>query len=188
MRRRECQERFPRHRGLTIPTCFTHLPLCMSVFLITGFLWIWWRGKCFRHSRGLRNQQFYVSGKKPLVRTPHLSTVWHKCNYRLPIEYLVTDSIHIRDMCLVGHCMYWDEYHIDLHYPEEYQCRNIPRRQMQSCLYDKLNVEIYCEIWYDISNVVILPLIDIDLPCHIAHKTQWKTSVTLKPALHLRMT
>ena len=64
---RECRERFPHHRGLTIPTCIpcvTHVPWCMPRSLTRGFLWNRWRGK---RSRRMRNPQFYVYGKRPLV-------------------------------------------------------------------------------------------------------------------------
>ena len=46
-------------------TCVTHVPWCMTRSLTSGFLWSWWRRKCFRHSRRMCNPQFYVSGKKP---------------------------------------------------------------------------------------------------------------------------
>ena len=57
--RRECLERFPRHRGLAIPSC-------MPGSLTRGFLWSRWRGKCSRYSRRMRNPQFYVFGKRPM--------------------------------------------------------------------------------------------------------------------------
>ena len=34
--------------------------------LTSGFLWNRWRGKRSRHSRRMRNPQFYVSGKRPI--------------------------------------------------------------------------------------------------------------------------
>ena len=49
------------HQG----TCGTHVPWCMPGWRARGFLWIWWRGKHSRHSRCMRNPQFYVSGKRP---------------------------------------------------------------------------------------------------------------------------
>ena len=69
--RRECRERFPRHRGISDPdmrqgTCVTHVPWCMSGSLTSGFLWSRWRGKRSRHSRYTRKPQFYVSGKRPI--------------------------------------------------------------------------------------------------------------------------
>ena len=48
-------------------TCMTHVPGCIPGSLISGFLWNQWRGKRSRHSRRMRNPQFYVSGKRPMM-------------------------------------------------------------------------------------------------------------------------
>ena len=48
-------------------TCVTHVPWCMPGSLTSGFLWSRWRGKRSRHFRRMRNQQFYVSGKRPMA-------------------------------------------------------------------------------------------------------------------------
>ena len=53
------------HQG----TCVTHVPWCISGSLTSGFLWNRWRGKRSRHSRRMRNLQFYVSGKRPIPGT-----------------------------------------------------------------------------------------------------------------------
>ena len=50
--RRECRERFPRDRGLAIPTCITARACrtCRDACrdkLTSGFSWSWWRGKTF---------------------------------------------------------------------------------------------------------------------------------------------
>ena len=47
-------------------TCVMHVPWCMMGSLTSGFLWSPWRGKLARHSRRMRNRQFYVSGKRPM--------------------------------------------------------------------------------------------------------------------------
>ena len=47
-------------------TCVTHVPWCMPGSLSSGFLCSRWRGKRSRHSRRMRNQQFCVSGKRPI--------------------------------------------------------------------------------------------------------------------------
>ena len=47
-------------------TCVTHVPWCMPGSLTSGFLWNRQRGKRSRHSRRMRNLQFYVSGKRPM--------------------------------------------------------------------------------------------------------------------------
>ena len=48
-------------------TCVKHVLWCMPGSLTSGFLWSRWRGKRSRHSRRMRNLQFYVSGKRPIA-------------------------------------------------------------------------------------------------------------------------
>ena len=55
-------------------TCVTHVPWCMPGSLTSGFLWSRWRGKRSRHSRRMRNPQFYVSGKRPMSLPEPMST------------------------------------------------------------------------------------------------------------------
>ena len=67
--RRSYRERFPRHRGLAIPTCMTcvtHVPWCMPGSLTSGR----WREKSSPHSRHMRNPQFKVSGKRVMKFMP----------------------------------------------------------------------------------------------------------------------
>ena len=45
-------------------TCVTDVPWCMPGSLTNGFFWSRWQEKRYRHSRCMRNPQFYVSGKK----------------------------------------------------------------------------------------------------------------------------
>ena len=47
-------------------TCVTHVPWCMPGSLTSGFIWSLWQGKGSRHSRRMRNLQFYISGKRPI--------------------------------------------------------------------------------------------------------------------------
>ena len=47
-------------------TCVTHVPWCMPGSPTSGFPLSRWRGKRSRHSRRMRNAQFYVSGKRPM--------------------------------------------------------------------------------------------------------------------------
>ena len=61
-------------------TCVTHVPWCMPGSLTSGFLWSRWRGKRSRHSRRMRNPQFCISGKRPMLKSflieePFYSTV-----------------------------------------------------------------------------------------------------------------
>ena len=46
-------------------TCVTHVLWCMPGSLTSGFRWKSVGGKRSRHSRRMRNPQFYVSGKRP---------------------------------------------------------------------------------------------------------------------------
>ena len=44
-----------------------HHGTCVTPGSLTcGFLWSQWRGKRSRHSRRMRNRQFYISGKRPM--------------------------------------------------------------------------------------------------------------------------
>ena len=71
---RECRERFPHHRlkrkppvsdpGMHHGTCITHVRWCMS-----GSLTPSGGENVSRHSRRMRNPQFYVSGKRPIGLT-----------------------------------------------------------------------------------------------------------------------
>ena len=47
-------------------TCVTHVPWCMPGLLISGFLGSLLRGKRSRHSRRMRNPQFYVFVKRSM--------------------------------------------------------------------------------------------------------------------------
>ena len=58
---REC-----RDPGMHHGTCVTHMPWCLSGSLTRG-------GGENRHSRRMRNPQFYVSGKRPMA------VAWHAC-------------------------------------------------------------------------------------------------------------
>ena len=53
--------------------CVTHVPWCMPGSLTSGFLWSSWRGKRAQHSWRMRNQQFYVSGKRPITSPLHIA-------------------------------------------------------------------------------------------------------------------
>ena len=59
----EWRERFPRHRGLAIPTCITW---CIPGSLTNGFHWSRWRGKRSRLSRRMHNF------KRPMLKQLHV--------------------------------------------------------------------------------------------------------------------
>ena len=81
----ECREHFPRHRlqrkplvsdpGMHQGTCGTHVPWCMSGSLNHGG-----GGNRSRHSRRMRNSQFYVSGKRPIGYHLYIKTLWPRQN------------------------------------------------------------------------------------------------------------
>ena len=85
---RECRGRFPRHGfqrkplvsdpGMHHGTCVTHVPWCMSEPLTPRR-----RVKRSRHTRRMRNPQFYVSGKRPVETSAQGS---HKCENRIGCE------------------------------------------------------------------------------------------------------
>ena len=69
--RRECRERFPRHRVSSDPaihhgTRVTNTPWCMPGSLTSVFLWSQWWGERSRHSWRMHKPQFYVSGMRPM--------------------------------------------------------------------------------------------------------------------------
>ena len=64
--RREYRERFPCHRLQRKPLVSDHLREARAVMYV-GIANPRWRGKRSRHSRRMRNPQFYVSGKKPMM-------------------------------------------------------------------------------------------------------------------------
>ena len=76
---RECRERFPRQRlqrkplvsdpGMHHGTCVTNVPWCMSGSLTPPPPPPPETEKSSRHSRRIRNPQFYVSGKRPIAET-----------------------------------------------------------------------------------------------------------------------
>ena len=48
-------------------TCVMHVPWCIPGSLTSGFLLGRWRVKRSRYSRRMRNPQFYLSGKRPMM-------------------------------------------------------------------------------------------------------------------------
>ena len=102
-------------------TCAPHEPRCRSGSLTSGFLWSRWR-----HSRRMRNPQFYVSGKRSIgwtltgvtgaVEPCLVHTLSYPCDtwyvYSTLQELAVTNSSACRsrdldDTVLVGVCESW---------------------------------------------------------------------------------
>ena len=56
---------FPAIVGMRSRHASRHVPWCMPGSLTSGFLWSRWRGKRSRHSRRMRNPQFYYLERGP---------------------------------------------------------------------------------------------------------------------------
>ena len=74
--RRECRERFSPPPRVSDPdmhpdTCVTHVPRCMPGSQTSGWLWSRWRVNRSRHSRRMRNVQYYVSYKRSIALFSH---------------------------------------------------------------------------------------------------------------------
>ena len=72
--------------GMHHGTCMTHVPWCMPESLTRGLLWSRWQGKRSRHSRRMRNPQFYVSGKKSMIiwifhEYHNIHALWYSLKY-----------------------------------------------------------------------------------------------------------
>ena len=61
-------------------TCLTHVPWCMPGSLTSDFLRSLWRRKRSRHSRHMRNLQFYISGKRPMGFTTPTGATHYCCS------------------------------------------------------------------------------------------------------------
>ena len=80
-----------------------NVPWCMPGSLTSDFIWGRWRGKRTRHSRCMRNPQFYVSGKRPML-TPtkclsikgYILSCWPIINNTL---MKVEDQWHVPQNC-----------------------------------------------------------------------------------------
>ena len=96
--RRECRERFPRHRGWAIPTCITARAsrtcrdACRDHEQAVSFE-IGGGGKRSRHSRRMRNLQFYVSGKRPIR---HFNGILCICFPATVVEWVFNTSFTSR--------------------------------------------------------------------------------------------
>ena len=79
-------------------TCATHVPWCMPGSLASGFPWSRWRGKRSRHSRRMRNPQFYVSGKRPM----HLK--YHVLGSRFAVPWASIHNKYVVLRVYESHC------------------------------------------------------------------------------------
>ena len=98
-------------------TCVTHVPWCMPGSLTSGFLWSRWRGKRSRHSRRMRNPQFYVSGKRPMAGRALFG--------RIPSKYNSILTTKIREDSAGGQLKSTQIFRPLLHVLKEFGCANI---------------------------------------------------------------
>ena len=74
-------------------TCVTHVPWCMLGSLPSTFLWSRWQTKLFRHSRCMRNLQFYISGKRPISEKHTARIFWDTFQMRVVSADIVARTI-----------------------------------------------------------------------------------------------
>ena len=99
--RRECRGSCPSEQSryasrTTCITCVTHVLLCMPGSLTRGLCWRRWHRKPSQHSRRPCNQQFYVSGKRPM-ECAALSCPWYPiyiCTYLRLCQFEYTVGIN----------------------------------------------------------------------------------------------
>ena len=77
-------------------SCVTHVPWCMPESLTSSFYWSWWRGKRSRHSRRMRNPEFYVPGKRPIQTSTVLKYYKHiySAQNRLTVKAYILWSLN----------------------------------------------------------------------------------------------
>ena len=78
-------------------TCVTHVSWCMPGSLNSGFLWCRWRVKRSRHSRRMRNPQFYVSGKRPMLEW------WWSCSFVFVFNDRIKQNIWVLHVFIQFH-------------------------------------------------------------------------------------
>ena len=113
--RRECRERFPRQRRWAIPTCITARAsrtcrdACRDRWLAVSFE-MGAGGKRSRHSRRMRNLQFYISGKRPIYPICH-SPEWHICRWSdtCHMSHVNPAGAHSKNKQKYKQCSKWSE-------------------------------------------------------------------------------
>ena len=75
-------------------TCVTRVPWYIPGSLTSGFLWSGWPGKRSRHSKRMRNPQFYASGNRPIRGSLVFSVLCHplKTKNHEDTNFVVTGS------------------------------------------------------------------------------------------------
>ena len=90
-------------------TCVTHVSWCMPGSITSDSLWSRWREKRSRHSRCMRNPQFYLIGKRPMATVDGWHNLFnHMAIHRQTPGYLQVQwglnsgFVYIRDRHLKG--------------------------------------------------------------------------------------
>ena len=99
---------FHRHPDMHHGTCVTHVPWCMPGSLTIGFLWSRWRGKRSRHSRRMRNPQFYVSGQRPIQSSSRISILLTDQSHKGHNAPVTCPTIHHAMHISVPQSALWD--------------------------------------------------------------------------------
>ena len=155
-------ERFPYHRGLTIPTCITvrarRTPWCMSGSLTTGFLWSRLAGKTFPAFPAHAQPAIFVSDKSPMDNY-HFHGHSHKKsgqNAKSLINYDFIDSILTLSFSVSFYCLetmvtkhmlptYWNMYYVMVPYFQDSEY------QYKCCEWNQLELDIF-NFMYNLHN------------------------------------
>ena len=70
-------------------TCVMHVPWCTPGSITSDFLWSGWREKRSWHSRRMRNPQFYVSGKRPILIDFALKQYIYESYFFIPVISII---------------------------------------------------------------------------------------------------
>ena len=115
-------------------TCLTHVPWWMPGSLTSGFRWSQWRGKRSRHSRRMRNSQFYVSGKRPIGRPLIVSSRAQIICYVIWYPGPISVSTDLNPNCLrdlfVNSKQLWTLYFVQFLIKQRNLAVRISRRKM----------------------------------------------------------
>ena len=82
-------------------TCVTHVPWCMPWSLTSGFLWGRRQGKRSWHSRRMRNPQFCVSGKRPMLSAYIVQNITCRRHVEVSCELVVCLLINLSSHLLI---------------------------------------------------------------------------------------
>ena len=123
-------------------TCVAHVPWCMSGSRTSGFLWNRWQAKRSRHSRRMRNPQFCVSGKRPILR------------YQTP-GFICGPRSFIYFMCKSA------ESKIENFHPRANHPNFVTKSTLRYSLQQRMNDNLICKFQYFENNYFVAILVAI---------------------------